>query len=94
MEVKRTDLPEDANPGLRFFWLLVDLTTRDIQRLEFRSMSTGEDGWQLRGFAQGSMRFNETEAVFEDEHFPKIDSSSCWTDSDLTHAVSTMIHRS
>jgi hypothetical protein len=63
LEIKRTDLAEDADLSEIFRWLILDKKTEQIQPLTFRSMdSSGEV--QERFFEQGYLKFNEQSATY------------------------------
>ncbi|MNX86750.1 hypothetical protein D3C86_1186470 [compost metagenome] len=63
MEIKRTDLTEDADISEIFRWLILDKKTKQIQSLTFRSMdSSGEV--QERFFEQGYLKFNDQSATY------------------------------
>lgn len=58
LEIKRTDLEEDADISIKFRWLFLNKNTKQVQSLIFRSMdSSGEV--QERFFEQGYLKFNE-----------------------------------
>lgn len=63
VEVVREDIETD-DKSRKYFWLLVELSSLAITRLEFQSMTGELDGWQARGFTQGALRFSASEAVF------------------------------
>lgn len=63
LEIKRTDLPDDADIAEVFRWLFLDKKTQQIQSLIFRSMdSSGEV--QERFFEQGYLKFNDQTATY------------------------------
>lgn len=66
VEVVREDIETD-DKSRKYFWLLVELSSLAITRLEFQSMTGELDGWQARGFTQGALRFSASEAVFGDD---------------------------
>lgn len=62
-EIKRTDLPEDADISIIFHWLMFDKQTLSISKLEFISMDRTENV-EERFFAQGYLKFNAQEGTF------------------------------
>lgn len=63
MEIKRTDLTEDADISEIFRWLILDKKTEEIQSLTFRSMDSSGDV-QERFFEQGYLKFNDQSATY------------------------------
>lgn len=60
VEIKRTDLAEDAPLSERYKWLVVIPETRKVLELDFRSMKNeGDNG--LRIFVEGEFRFNKVD---------------------------------
>lgn len=63
LEVKRTDLPENADISEVFKWLILSKHTQQVQQLIFRSMdSSGEV--QERFFDQGYLKFNSQNGTY------------------------------
>ena len=63
LEIKRSDLPENADIAEKFRWLFLDKTTKQVHSLTFRSMdSSGEV--QERFFEQGYLKFNAETATY------------------------------
>ena len=62
-EIKRTDLPEDADISIIFQWLMVDKQSLSVSKLEFISMDRTENV-EERFFAQGYLKFNAQEGTF------------------------------
>ncbi|SMD14568.1 hypothetical protein [Pedobacter nyackensis] len=63
LEIKRTDLADNADLSEIFRWLFLDKKTQEIQSLTFRSMdSSGEV--QERFFEQGYLKFNDHTATY------------------------------
>ena len=63
LEIKRTDLAENADISEVFRWLLLDKKTQEIKSLTFRSMdSSGEV--QERFFEQGYLKFNDQSGTY------------------------------
>lgn len=63
LEIKRTDLEENADIADIFRWLFIDKKANHVQSLAFRSMdSSGEV--QERFFEQGYLKFNDQTATY------------------------------
>lgn len=63
VEIKRTDLEEDADLGDIFLWMVLNKNSHQIQNLTFRSMdSSGEV--QERFFEQGYLKFNNENGTY------------------------------
>lgn len=60
VEIKRTDLGPDATPAELYHWLLIDLSSGKIQKLQFKSMAEGS-----RVFEQGNFLFDDKKGIFE-----------------------------
>lgn len=57
IEIRRLDLPPtEQDPGRLYHWLLFDKGTRQLQKLDFESMSAGA-AVQERVFRQGRLQF-------------------------------------
>jgi len=63
IEVKRTDLPEDAHVAEKFRWLRIEKETMEISSLHFASMDSSAE-IQERYFQEGYLKFNETSGTF------------------------------
>jgi hypothetical protein len=67
IEVKRTDLAEDAEASIKFKWLRIEKSTLHIAELNFASMdSSGEI--EERYFEQGYLKFNGTTGTFIEKY--------------------------
>ncbi|NQX38419.1 hypothetical protein SAMN05421820_101439 [Pedobacter steynii] len=63
LEIKRTDLPQDAELSEVFLWLVMEKERKLILPLTFRSMdSSGEV--QERFFEQGYLKFNNLTGTY------------------------------
>ncbi|KLN62483.1 hypothetical protein WH96_03040 [Kiloniella spongiae] len=65
VEIKRLDLPETADKSDIFHWLLFG-NDCSIQKLTFVSMNE-ENGFQLREFKEGKLRFNDDIGFYDTE---------------------------
>ncbi len=67
IEVKRTDLPADAEPSHKFKWLRIAKTDLETETLIFQSMDSAGD-LEERFFEQGYLKFNEIEGTFIEKY--------------------------
>jgi hypothetical protein len=63
LEIKRTDLPENADIAERFRWLQLKIASLKVESLEFRSMDRS-DNVEERFFEQGYLKFNPETGTF------------------------------
>ncbi len=75
IEVGRVDI-ESEDKSKIYFWLIVDRNNLQVTRLNFRSMSQGENGENKREFEQGSLTFNTERAIFNGEQFQSTNGDS------------------
>ena len=66
-EVKRLDLPEDADLSDVYHWLYLDRISKSMIKLWFRSMDSSSD-IEERFFEQGYLKFNNKEATFIEKY--------------------------
>ncbi|RZL18210.1 MAG: hypothetical protein EOO96_27965 [Pedobacter sp.] len=67
VEIKRTDLAEDADIAEKFKWLIINKDTLAIKELHFNSMdSSGEI--EERYFQEGYLKFNATTGTFIEKY--------------------------
>ena len=67
IEVKRIDLPEDADISEKFKWLWIDKETIQISPLNFTAMdSAGEI--EERYFEEGYLKFNNSTGTFIEKY--------------------------
>ncbi len=67
IEVRRTDLPEDADIAERFKWLRIERETMQVSQLDLASIdSSGEI--EERYFNQGYLKFNGTIGTFIEKY--------------------------
>lgn len=67
VEIKRTDLAEDADIAEKFKWLIINKDTLAIKELHFNSMdSSGEI--EERYFQEGYLKFNTTTGTFIEKY--------------------------
>lgn len=73
VELKRIDIDESSPPELKFYWLKYDQKKYNVERLDFVSKNTFDD-YEYRKFKQGSLKFNDFHAFYEnqDEHLKLI----------------------
>jgi hypothetical protein len=63
VEIKRTDLSEDADLGDVYKWLQVDKFSFQVSQLAFRSMDSS-DNVEERFFDQGYLKINKDQGTF------------------------------
>jgi hypothetical protein len=63
VEIKRTDLPDKTDKSKLFFWLMFDKAKGSLQKLEFVSMLSDEQG-EKRLFRQGQLTFGAVDGKF------------------------------
>lgn len=95
LEIKRTDLAENADISEVFRWLLLDKKTQEIQSLTFRSMdSSGEV--QERFFEQGYLKFNDQSATyiekFNSAQHQLINHNSKILPTEIQNIITTYLH--
>jgi len=67
VEIKRTDLAEDADIAEKFKWLMINKDNLAIKELHFNSMdSSGEI--EERYFQEGYLKFNATTGTFIEKY--------------------------
>lgn len=89
IEIKRTDLSEDAEIGEKFKWLKFDKETNEISELNFSSMDSSEE-IEERYFEQGYLKFNNTTGTF----IEKYNSAQHPLDRRIEFRMSTLLHNS
>jgi len=67
MEVKRNDMPDDADLSEIFHWLYLEKQSGSLIKLWFRSMDSSAD-IEERFFEQGYLKFNIREATFIEKY--------------------------
>ncbi|KQM77044.1 hypothetical protein ASE74_17415 [Pedobacter sp. Leaf216] len=67
LEIKRLDLPANADAEATFHWLYFDKITGSLIKLWFRSMDSSNE-IEERYFEQGYLKFNKTEATYIEKH--------------------------
>jgi len=67
LEIKRLDLPDNADAEATFHWLYFDKITGSLIKLWFRSMDSSTE-IEERYFEQGYLKFNKTEATYIEKH--------------------------
>ncbi len=65
VEVRRSDLPGEADKSKLYFWFLLRKKTGQISRLEFISMRSDNEK-EERIFSQGKLSFDKLLGEFED----------------------------
>jgi hypothetical protein len=89
IEIKRTDLPEDAELSKKFKWLKFDKETDQLSELEFSAMdSSGEI--EERYFEQGYLKFNNSTGTF----IEKFNSAQHPLDRRMEFRISTKLQNS
>lgn len=63
IEIKRTDLSEDADSSSVYQWMKIDKSTLGITLLSFRSMDSSAQV-EERFFEEGYLKFNEHDGTF------------------------------
>ena len=63
-EIKRLGLPATAKPHQLYHWFQYQPHTRQLTRLDFKSMSSNPP-FEVREFEQGSLRFSDIEGVYQ-----------------------------
>jgi len=67
IEIKRVDLPEDAEIAEKFKWLTIDKESMSVTQLHFKSMdSSGEI--EERYFEEGYLKFNSSIGTFIEKY--------------------------
>lgn len=89
LEIKRTDLPEDAEISEKFKWLKFDKETNEISQLDFSSMDSSTE-IEERYFEQGYLKFNNTTGTF----IEKYNSAQHPLDRRMEFRISTILHNS
>jgi hypothetical protein len=67
MELKRNDMPEDADLAEIFHWLYLEKQSQSLIKLWFRSLDSSAD-IEERFFEQGYLKFNVREATFIEKY--------------------------
>lgn len=67
LEIKRTDLPDDAQIDEKFKWLRIDKESMEISRLNFTAMDTSGE-IEERYFEEGYLKFNQTIGTFIEKY--------------------------
>lgn len=67
IEIKRTDLPEDADMAEKCKWLRIEKKTLEISQLDFAAMDSS-DQVEERYFEQGYLKFNSTSGTFIEKY--------------------------
>lgn len=89
IEIKRTDLPEDAEISEKFKWLKFDKETNEISQLDFSSMDSSAE-IEERYFEQGYLKFNNTTGTF----IEKYNSAQHPLDRRIEFRISTILQNS
>lgn len=63
IEIKRTDLAEDADISEIYKWVKINKSTLDVSALSFRAMDSSAQV-EERFFEEGYLKFNENEGTF------------------------------
>ena len=63
IEIKRTDLAEDADISAVYNWMKIDKSTLQVNLLSFRAMDSSAQ-IEERFFEEGYLKFNEHEGTF------------------------------
>lgn len=63
VEIKRTDLAEDADISAIYNWMKIEQSTLEVTALSFRSMDSSAQV-EERFFEEGYLKFNENEGTF------------------------------
>ncbi|UOQ50850.1 hypothetical protein [Hymenobacter cellulosivorans] len=63
VEIKRLDLPDEADRSEIYAWLFFDKAARTLTKLEFLSMNSLPQA-EEREFEQGSLRFDQHTGIY------------------------------